>query len=179
MTPRGTRAHSAVASKSRDMDTFDRNCAIYITRAMTIGNAERVVVDETKGIQQAEDPRVRLAGERTMLAWIRTGLAMMGFGFVVARFGVFLREITNATQVGSPRSTSLSLWIGAGLIVLGIVVNVAAALQHIQFLRRLDNAQPYQPSKWSLAVLVALLLAAVGVGMVVYLLSLPHPLPQT
>jgi len=39
---------------------------------------------------EPEDPRVRLAGERTLLAWIRTGLALMGFGFVVARFGLFL-----------------------------------------------------------------------------------------
>ena len=43
--------------------------------------------------QPAEDPRTRFAGERTLLAWVRTGLAMMGFGFVVARFGLFLREL--------------------------------------------------------------------------------------
>ena len=40
------------------------------------------------------DLRIPLAAERTLLAWLRTGLAMMGFGFVVARFGIFLRELS-------------------------------------------------------------------------------------
>jgi Domain of unknown function (DUF202) len=39
------------------------------------------------------DIREHLAAERTLLAYVRTGLALMGFGFVVARFGLFLREI--------------------------------------------------------------------------------------
>ena len=50
--------------------------------------------------REPEDPRVRFAAERTVLAWIRTGLAMMGFGFVVARFGVFLRELANTAPAG-------------------------------------------------------------------------------
>jgi len=37
-----------------------------------------------------------LAAERTLLAWIRTGLALMGFGFVVARFGLFLQQLRAA-----------------------------------------------------------------------------------
>ncbi len=48
---------------------------------------------------QSQDPRVRSAAERTLLAWMRTGLALMGFGFVVARFGLFLREIAAAGNV--------------------------------------------------------------------------------
>ena len=46
-----------------------------------------------------------LAAERTFLAWIRTGLALMGFGFVVARFGLFLQEI----QVVAPEVPSRSM----------------------------------------------------------------------
>ena len=48
---------------------------------------------ESEVRDSAGDPRVYFAAERTLLAWVRTGLALMGFGFVVARFGLFLREL--------------------------------------------------------------------------------------
>ena len=67
------------------------------------------------------DPRVFFAAERTFLAWIRTGLALMGFGFVVARFGLFLREIA-AMQGGPPPPAGLSRWFGIGLIALGVLL---------------------------------------------------------
>jgi putative membrane protein len=70
-------------------------------------------VQPPKADQQPEDPRVRFAAERTLLAWMRTGLALMGFGFVVARFGLFLREIAAAGHVAAHQhSTGWSLWIG-------------------------------------------------------------------
>ena len=124
---------------------------------------------------QPEDPRVRFAGERTLLAWVRTGLAMMGFGFVIARSGLLLREITNAPAIESTHSPILPLWIGAGMIVLGIAVNVMAAVEHVRFLRRLMTGEPYQPPNWSLAVLAAVVLAVIGIGMVIYLVVLPLP----
>ena len=117
------------------------------------------------------DPRVVLAVERTLLAWIRTGLAMMGFGFVVARFGLFLHEIA-AVQPTPARATSgLSLWIGGTLVVLGVAVNVMAAVQHIGLLRRLERGEVYRPSVWSLGVVVTLLLAVLGLVMTAYLFA--------
>ena len=67
-----------------------------------------------------------LAAERTLLAWIRTGLAMMGFGFVVARFGLFLQQIQTMQTSSSEQPYGLSLWFGTALIVVGVIVNVFA-----------------------------------------------------
>ena len=117
-----------------------------------------------------EDPRVRFAGERTLLAWIRTGLAMMGFGFVVARFGLFLREIAAAEHLRPVVSTGISLWLGTTLVILGVFVNLIASWQHTRFLRRLDLGLPYQASRWSFGVIAAVALAVLGVGMTTYLL---------
>ncbi|HET9088065.1 MAG TPA: DUF202 domain-containing protein, partial [Acidobacteriaceae bacterium] len=72
--------------------------------------------------RKIRDPRVYFAAERTFLAWIRTGLALMGFGFVVARFGLFLRELSMRQPHGpqeaglmSSQSTGPSLWLGTAL----------------------------------------------------------------
>ena len=59
-----------------------------------------------------------LAAERTFLAWIRTGLALMGFGFVVARFGLFRQELLAAQPNFAPPSHRFSLWSGTALIVV-------------------------------------------------------------
>lgn len=116
------------------------------------------------------DPRVYFAAERTLLAWVRTGLAMMGFGFVVARFGLFLREIATVHAVSPPRQQGLSLWVGMTLVVLGMVVNLCAAVKHCNTVRRLEKGQPIRFHPLSLGVIVALLLVLLGLLMAVYLL---------
>jgi putative membrane protein len=134
--------------------------------------AEGDPLEQERKSLDAEDPRVRLAGERTLLAWIRTGLAMMGFGFVVARFGLFLREIAAVGQQPSPQQTLMSLWIGTSMVLLGVVVNVLAAIQHRRFLRRVERHEPFEPSRWSLGIVVSVVLAALGIGMTAYLVYL-------
>lgn len=117
------------------------------------------------------DPRVPMAAERTLLAWIRTGLAMMGFGFVVARFGLFLRELEGLRGTDTSHHAGLSLWIGTALIVLGVLVNLFSAYQHACVLRQLERGETPPLSSWSKGVVVAALLAALGVGMTAYLLA--------
>ena len=118
-----------------------------------------------------EDPRVRFAAERTLLAWVRTGLALMGFGFVVARFGLFLREFAAVEGTAPAHSTGMSKWVGTGLAVLGVAVLLFAAAEYRTVLRRIDRGEPYRPPRWSLGLVVALVLAALGVGIIGYLLA--------
>ena len=115
------------------------------------------------------DPRVELAAERTMLAWVRTGLSMMGFGFVVARFGLFLREIA-ATHGATAGTRGLSPSVGVALVALGVATLVAAPVRHARLLARLRGGEASGlTAKPGMAL--AFSLAAVGAAMALYLLA--------
>ena len=116
------------------------------------------------------DPRAYFAAERTLLAWVRTGLAMMGFGFVVARFGLFLRELAAVPGMPPQKHTGFSLWVGTTLVVLGVAVNLAAAVMHWHTIRLLEQGQPIRFRPISLGLVVALLLGLFGLLMAGYLL---------
>jgi putative membrane protein len=113
-----------------------------------------------------------LAAERTLLAWIRTGLALMGFGFVVARFGLFLQEMQVTQRVLSGQSYGLSLWFGTSLIAVGVIVNAFAGWHHLRLVRALDlgKTSPSRPSRQ--AVALAYFLALIGLAMAIYLVSI-------
>jgi putative membrane protein len=117
-----------------------------------------------------QDPRVYFAAERTFLAWIRTGLGLMGIGFAVSRFGIFLREFSSTKSNLAVHSRGFSEWSGVALVALGVIVNVAALLQHISLVRELSTGT-WTPGRLSKnAVILALLLAGAGVGMAAYLI---------
>jgi len=125
-----------------------------------------------EGANASDDPRVYFAAERTFLAWIRTGLGLMGVGFAVSRFGLFLREMRSSELHAPVHATGLSVYSGVALVALGVIVNVSAVAHHIRTVRELRTGT-WLPGRVSTnAVILGLLLAALGVAMGVYLLFL-------
>ena len=120
-------------------------------------------------------PSDYLAAERTFLAWIRTGLALMGLGFVVARFGLFLQ----ALQIGQPNiqmlSYGLSFWLGTALIAIGVIVNLVSAWTHIRLVQELKRGETGFNRPSFLAIAVAMILAVLGLAMAIYLVSVREP----
>jgi putative membrane protein len=117
-----------------------------------------------------DDPRIYFAAERTFLAWLRTGLALMGFGFVVARFGLFIREIPLAAGSDVPTADS-SRWFGIGLLVLGVLVTALAFVEHVVTVRRMQRGEPFVGRPTWLGGTLAGLLVIAGILMTVYLFT--------
>ncbi len=117
------------------------------------------------------DPRVLFAAERTLLAWNRTSLTVMAFGFVIERFGLFMRMLM---QSNAPNDTQWlergpSFWVGLIFIFLGAVV---ALLSTVQYQRVLKSLRPVEiPALYwiNMAMWTNVAIAALGIGLIVFL----------
>jgi len=111
-----------------------------------------------------------LAAERTVLAWIRTGIALMGLGFVLARFGLFLQEFNHLQPDFQVKQYGISLWIGIALILLGVSVCLLSTLRHLRMLKQLEAGESLYLHKPRLVIGVAVALVILGLVMAGYLL---------
>jgi putative membrane protein len=110
--------------------------------------------------EPASDPRVYFAAERTALAWLRTGIAIMAFGFIVARFGLFLRLLQ--VQAGSVANHGLAPYLGGALVWLGVVATAGGTVQYQRFCRSLSPAE--RPTSASPRFILGLSWVLVAIG---------------
>ena len=111
--------------------------------------------------------RDHLANERTFLAWLRTAIAIVVFGFAIGRFSIALRQLT-ALQGHPLHKSGISVWMGAISIVLGVVLVVAGLLRYRKTRDRLD-AGTFEPAGFVLD-LVTILTVLFGMALAVYLI---------
>ena len=116
--------------------------------------------------------RDHAANERTLLAWIRTGVALMAFGFAIARFGLFLREMASMRNPPQELPHSLgSAWFGVAMVVLGLVTNVFATIRYLRIRKALDEQKTITMSP--------LLVYVVGFGSVLVALAMAILIART
>ncbi|HUO45051.1 MAG TPA: DUF202 domain-containing protein [Burkholderiales bacterium] len=118
------------------------------------------------------DPRVFFAAERTLLAWIRTGITVTAFGFVVARFGLFLELLAAERAAPSPSSATMGRFsngIGIALALFGAAIMFFAAIQHRRFISSLPPADVPPLYHRGFPVFSAFILGGLGLLLAIYL----------
>lgn len=110
------------------------------------------------------DPRVVQANERTLLSWVRTGLALMAFGFVVERLALWFDTEAEA------KGQTATLVIGAAIVGLGAVCHVLGTVRFIAVKRALEEGRT-PPAGTAGPVVLAVLSALVGIALFVFLLA--------
>ena len=117
------------------------------------------------------DPRVYFAAERTLLAWIRSGLTVIAMGFVVARFGLFLALLSASSPSisGGHHNHWLSNVLGIALVILGAGVVMGALYNHRLYIRSLPEEDiPRLAMPWLMSFLAGSVVA-IGLLLAVYL----------
>ena len=117
------------------------------------------------------DPRVFFAAERTLLAWLRTGLTIIALGFVVSRFGLFVQLLATQSQ-GASRAAHpfLSAALGVAFVIAGTLAIVVAAIQHRRFVATLPQADLPRAYSRAFALVLSILVAVLGMILAGYLL---------
>ncbi len=118
-------------------------------------------------MSELNDPRVFFAAERTLLAWQRTSLTLMAFGFMIERFGLLLQVVSPESGRGPERG--LSFWVGIAFILLGSLTSVIAVAQFRKVLRTLKPVEVPHGYRVNPGVFVNLMVALLGALLSAYL----------
>jgi len=125
--------------------------------------------EATDPLGSLQDAAAILANERTLLAWIRTGLSLTTFGFVIARLGVWIRIIGDAGK-GIPGAA----WIGAVFVLLGAALDAIGITRYVHFHRSFVRRRPVSinvTAVLAIAAAIALLGAVLGAFVIISLRS--------
>jgi putative membrane protein len=117
-------------------------------------------------VSDLNDPRVFFAAERTLLAWTRTGLTLMAFGFVIERFGLFMHMLM--AMEGKKWQRDASFWVGILFIVLGASAGLVSVMQYRSVLKTLKPVEIPQGYWTNAGVFVNLAMATGGIAIVWY-----------
>jgi putative membrane protein len=138
--------------------------------------SSEVEMDTSIKQKPMSDLRDYLAEERTFLAWVRTGIALMGFGLVViAHFELFADEPHITQRASGLHPHGPSLWFGTALVAIGVAVNLVSAQRFMRLVGELNREQFLHRSLSMQGVIVALLLALLGIAMTIYLTLFQPP----
>ena len=111
--------------------------------------------------------RDHLANERTFLAWVRTGVAIVVFGFAIGRFSIAMRQLT-ALQGHPLRTFGISVWMGSGAIAVGVTLVVAGLVRYRKTRAQLDSGT-FEPAGFVLD-LITILTVVFGLVLAGYLI---------
>jgi putative membrane protein len=117
-------------------------------------------------VSDLNDPRVFFAAERTLMAWTRTGITLMGFGFVIERFGLFLHMFMSIE--GQEWQRDASFWVGIVFILLGALVEVSSVMQYRSVLKTLKPIEIPEGYWVNIGMYTNLAVATVGVAIIFY-----------
>ena len=111
--------------------------------------------------------RDHLANERTFLAWVRTGAAIIVFGFAIGRFSIAIRQLS-ALQGHGVRTAGISVWMGSGTILAGLLLVIAGLFRYRRTRDRLDQGS-FEPAGLGLD-LITVLTVIIGLALAGYLI---------
>ena len=113
------------------------------------------------------DPRVFFAAERTLLAWSRTSITVMVFGFVVERFGLLAKMLL--PKSGEIIERDISFWVGLVFILFGVVLSVLSTMQYLRVVKSLNKEEVPEGYWLHLGVVTNIVLAILGLIVAFYL----------